>query len=370
MATVQIDSSINKDLLPRGPKVMLPHGGLPEIVSLHLLKLIEQTGGKDGPIGRQFIAQPKLEKKYYQIKSADPLIEDHHEVAPGVVYKYTGKLDKKNTVEHYGRVLWTVTRYCATYCRFCTRGREVGLPSYVKNASKAAIAQNPYLSDVELEKVFTFLKEHKEVNEVIISGGDPLTTPKAYLTKVIEGLAKLQEEGYLDIVRIGTRLPVHNPITIQAWHYELVSKLKNPYLMVHINHPFELTPKTLEVLYNFRRYAMATVMSQTVLLKGVNDSVETLYELFTTMAREGIRPYYVFQNDPVYWAQHFTVPLPKAIKMWQKLRPRLSGVAATARFVIDVPFGYGKVPIPEGDAWEVNYTQFKDFKRKTHPLEG
>jgi len=76
-------------------------------------------------------------------------------------------------------------------------------------------------------------------------------------------------------------------------------------------------------------------------------------------------PYYVFQNDAVYWAKHFTVPLPKAIKMWQKLRPMLSGVAATARFVIDVAKGYGKIPLPEGDAWEVNYLKgFKDFKGK------
>ncbi len=369
MSTVQIQTPINKDLLPRGPKVMLPHGGLPEIVSLHLLKLIEITGGKEGPIGKQFLAQPKLESKFYKKISADPLSEDHHEVAPGVVYKYRGKLDRNKKIVYFGRVLWTITRYCATYCRFCTRGREVGVPTYVKSNSKAAIAQKPYLSDEELQEVFTFLREHPEINEVIISGGDPLTTPKSYLTKVIQGLAELQKEGYLDIVRLGTRLPVHNPISIQDWHYELLRDLKNPYLMVHINHPFELTDITLEKLYNFRKYSLASILSQTVLLKGVNDSDEILYELFTMMTREGIRPYYVFQNDPVYWAQHFTVPLKRAIKMWQKLRPRLSGVAATARFVIDVPFGYGKVPIPEGDAWEVNYSHFKDFKNKKFPLK-
>lgn len=368
MTPIQIQTPINKDLLPRGPKVMLPHGGLPEIVSLHLLKLIEITGGREGPIGKQFLAQPALEKRFYKKKSADPLIEDHHEVAPGVVYKYRGKLDKDKKVVYFGRALWTITRYCATYCRFCTRGREVGVPTYVKTSSKAAIANKPYLSDEELEEVFEFLRQHQEINEVIISGGDPLTAPQSYLTKVIRGLAQLQKEGHLDIVRLGTRLPVHNPISIQPWHYELLAELKNPFLMVHINHPFELTQITLERLYNFRKYSLAQVLSQTVLLKGVNDSEETLYELFTMMAREGIRPYYVFQNDPVYWAQHFTVPIKRAIKMWQKLRPRLSGVAATARFVIDVPFGYGKVPIPEGDAWEVNYEHFKDFKNKTFPL--
>jgi lysine 2,3-aminomutase len=110
-------------------------------------------------------------------------------------------------------------------------------------------------------------------------------------------------------------------------------------------------------------------MSQTVLLKGVNDSTETLYALFTKLAKEGIRPYYVFQNDDVCWAKHFTVPMEKAIKIWGKLRPRLSGVAATARFVIDVPKGYGKIAVPEGEAWDVNYeTGYHDFKGVKFPV--
>lgn len=357
-----------KKLTPRGTKVMLPHGGLPEVVSLYLINLIKETGGENGPIGKQFISRPSLERKFHKIKSEDPLIEDHNEVAPGVVYKYKGKLDKKGNVLHYGRVLWTVTRFCASYCRFCTRGREVGIPAYVKAHTKAAIAQNPYLSDEEIQKVITFLKQHKEINEIIVSGGDPLTTPRPYLTKIIGELVALQKAGHLDIIRIGTRLPVHNPISVQPWHYELLSTIRNPYLMVHINHPFELTEKTLSVLYNFRKIAMATVCSQTVFLRGVNDSEKTLHDLFVKMAINGIRPYYLYQNDPVYWAQHFTVPIKKAIKIWGKLRPKLSGVAATVRFAIDVPFGYGKIPIPEGDAWEVNYKWFRDFRKKKYML--
>ena len=139
--------------------------------------------------------------------------------------------------------------------------------------------------------------------------------------------------------------------------------------MVHINHSLELTPEVLEVLNNFRNRSGASVLSQTVFLKGVNDSVETLYNMFTLMAREGIRPYYVYQNDPVYWAQHFTVAPKKAIAIWEKLRPRLSGVAATARFVIDTPFGYGKIALPEGGAWEFKLSKFKDFKGKTHQFK-
>jgi lysine 2,3-aminomutase len=357
-----------KTLLPRGNKASLPHGGLPEIFSMYLQKLIEETGGPTGPIGLQFVARPELEKKYFVKEGMDPLNEDHHEEAPGLVYKYRGKLKKNGEIEYYGRALWTVTRFCASYCRFCTRGREVGYMGSGQLNKNAALSGKAYFSDEDLDKVEAYLDAHPEINEIITSGGDPLTTPEAYFTKIMDRLSKRQKAGKLDIVRIGSRFPIHNPIGLKDWHYKQVARLKNPYLMVHINHPAELTPLALGVLERFRRESGATIMSQTVLLKGVNDSTETLYALFTKLAKEGIRPYYVFQNDDVCWAKHFTVPMKKAIAIWGKLRPRLSGVAATARFVIDVPKGYGKVPVPEGDAWEVNFSKgYKDFKGKMFP---
>ncbi len=109
------------------------------------------------------------------------------------------------------------------------------------------------------------------------------------------------------------------------------------------------------------------LLSQTVLLKGVNDNVETLQKLFLEITKNGIRPYYLHQNDPVYWAKHFTVPIKRAIKIWQQLRPRISGIVGTAKFVIDTPYGYGKVPIPEA-GWEVEYSHFKDFHNTNHKL--
>lgn len=352
------DSKNSQKIAPRGARVILPHGGLPEMVSPYMLDLIQKTGGKDGPLGRQFIAQPEKEKRFYRKMSSDPLIEDRYEVAPGLVYKYRGKVDRKGRVIYYGRTLWTVTRFCAGYCRFCTRGRKVGL----------LMANKPYLSSQEIEKVFQYFKNHREINEVILSGGDPLVAPKPYLTKIIEGLADLQQEGSLDIVRIGTRLPILSPISVKEWHYQLLKKIRNPYLMVHINHPLELTEEAIKVLDNFRKRAFALVLSQTVLLKGVNDSAEVLSQLFVKMTKEGIKPYYLYQCDPVYWAQHFIVPVKKAIKIWSQLRPKLSGLAATARFVIDTPWGFGKIPVPEGNAWSVDYSHFCDFKKKKHFL--
>lgn len=365
--------------IPRGLKVLLPHGGLPEMISPYMLDLIEKTGGPSGPLGLQFIARPEKEKRFAEKKRAhgaslsrkalDPLNEDIHEIAPGVIYKYRGKMNKNGQITQYGRILWTVTRLCATYCRFCTRGREVGLPAN-RTGSTATIANKFFLSDDEIAHVFTLLKSRPEINEVILSGGDPLTCPEPYLSKIILGLAKLQKEGHLDIIRIGTRLPVHNPPAIQNWHYRLLAQIKNPYLMLHINHPAELTAETKEVLHNFRKTSLASILSQTVFLKGVNDNADTLHELFVSLTKEGIRPYYLLNNDRVYWARHFTVPINKAVKIWSKLRPRLSGIADTAKFIIDVAGGYGKVAIPEGNSWDFDLSRFRDFKGKKHSIES
>lgn len=355
---------------PRGTRVMLPHGGLPEIFPPYLADLIKRTGGPDGPIGRQFVARPEREKRFFRQGMKDPLMEDEHEIAPGLVYKYQSNSNgQKKDITYHGRALWTITRHCAAYCRFCTRGREVGIPAGQKGVSRAALSYAPHLLMNQIDETLAYIEKEQGINEIILSGGDPLTVHPTILHYVLGRLADLQRIGKLSIVRIGTRVPVHNPLLLQNEHYQAARQIRNLRLMVHINHPLELTTQTLAVLERFRRDCGAIVMSQSVLLKGVNDSVETLHTLFTTLASEGIVPYYVFQNDPVYWAQHFTVPIKRAIALWQKLRPMLSGVAATARFVIDAPKGYGKVTVPEGNSWEVNYDKgYRDFKGKRFTL--
>ena len=356
------------ELKSRGQTVTLPHGGLPEVISPHLIALIKKTGGANGPIGRQFVAQPNLECKYFRKMKSDPLDEDHNEVAPGLVYKYQGKINKKGEIIRYGRALWTVTRFCGSYCRFCTRGREVGMMPNSKKVleTHAALSSQPFLTDNQIEKAIEYIVKHPEINEIVLSGGDPLTSQQAYLTKIIDRLVALQKKGQLHIIRVGSRLPIHNPIAVQDWQYALLARIKNPYLMVHINHSAELTPETLVVLNRFRKESLATVMSQSVFLKGVNDDEKTLIRLFNALAKEGIRPYYMFQNDPVYWAKHLTVPIKRGIALWQKIRPQLSGVAATVRYVIDVPDGYGKIPVPEGGAWKFDASVYHDFRKKVH----
>jgi len=355
---------------PRGTEVMLPHGGLPEVIPPYLVKLIESTGGAKGPLGLQFVAQPDLESDEFLGEATDSLLEDAHEIpdAPGLVYKYHAQTDA-NGVLHPGRALWTITRNCAAYCRFCTRGREVGIPAGMEGLRTGALSHTPHLSDEQIQETLNFIWREPGLNEIILSGGDPLTIKPEKLKYVLGNLRQIQDAGKLDIVRIGTRVPIHNPVAIREAHYDAIKELRKPYMMIHINHPAELTPEALYVLDRFRRDCDATVMSQTVLLKGVNDDVKTLATLFNKMAKEGIRPYYVYQNDPVYWATHLTVPMEETIKLVSTLRPLLSGVAATVRFVIDAPGAYGKIALPEGESWSVDYSRgFKDFKGTVRPL--
>lgn len=358
---------------PRGTRVMLPHGGLPEVIPPYLQKLIVETGGPSGPIGLQFVAQIEKERWHFTGVVSDPLLEDLNEVseAPGLVYKYRARLTASGEVGYPGRALWTITRNCAAYCRFCTRGREVGIPAGMEGERSGTLSHTSHLSDEQIEKTLQFITREPGLNEIILSGGDPLTIRTDKLHYVLGRLRQLQDRGKLDMVRIGTRVPIQNPMAVKEAHYRAIAQLCKPYVMTHINHPAELTGEVLAVLDRFRRNCDANVLSQTVLLKGVNDNVEILAELFNKMAREGIQPYYVYQNDPVYWAKHFTVPIPEAIAIWEQLRPRLSGLAATARFVIDTPGGYGKISLPEGGAWQVDYDAGpRDFRGTRFPLEN
>ncbi len=348
-------------LVARGTSVMLEHGGLPEVLNPYLIDLIEQTGGVNGPIGLQFISQPERERAVTHEELSDPLLEEEHEVAPGLVYKYEGGEDEYGP--YPGRALFTITRNCAAYCRYCTRGREVGIPKTKEGPLKGALSHTPHLSRQQIDESLNFVTTHPEINEIILSGGDPMTVHPEVMKYLFARLGHMQAIGQLDIVRIGTRLPIHNPRAINEHHLEALSYLTHPRLMIHMNHASELTTESLDALHRMQDVSRGVVMSQSVLLKGVNDNPRTLRDLFNKVAKEGFVPYYVYQNDPVDWAAHFTVPLDEAYQIWSQVRPVLSGVAATARLVIDTPNGYGKIPLPEGGAWDVNFASgFADFK--------
>ena len=344
---------------PRGAAVSLFKGSLPEVISPYMQRLIAATGGEHGPIGLQFVADRTTEQATFTNTAADPQDEHRYEVAPGLIYKYRGICAADGGVEQYGRVLWTISRFCATYCRFCFRGRMVGMPVDKQHSSTETLAAQAYLTDEQLEETFAYIESHPEINEVILSGGDPLIAPQPYLRKILSRLAALQKAGSLDFIRIHTRAPITNPLVVQPYLYSELKNILRPHIVLHINHPAELTPEVRAVVTEFLA-AGAMLFSQTVLLKGVNDSKPVLLELFTECARLGIRPYYMHFTDPVPWAARFTVPFAEARTLWQSLRPALSGIVATVRFVVDTPHGVGKVAVPDS-LWNEELTNFRDF---------
>jgi lysine 2,3-aminomutase len=304
-------------------------GGLKFSVSNHLKKLAK----KSPAVYREFYPSPE-EYKCTVNSYDDPLVENEHVATKGLVYKYPG------------RVLILLTMTCAAYCRFCTRRRVVS----------DIIGGLVTRSDIRnMEK---FLRAHEEINELIFSGGDPLTTPDL----LIYALKKLSKLKQIKIVRIHTRIPVSNPKLLNFKLLNLIKLIKQPvYVSVHFEHPDELTPETIDAVNRLRK-AGAILLSQSVFLKGVNDSYPILFALFSALSTHGIRPYYIFRCDPVRGAEHFIVDFEKEIEIMTKLRSTLSGIACPL-YVIDTPNGSGKIPVPL-NFWSFNHKSFEDYNKK------
>lgn len=245
----------------------------------------------------------------------DPLGEVAHEAAPHLVQRYPD------------RVLLLVTDHCAVYCRFCTRSRMVG------EGNGAVPANN-------LEPAMRWLREHPEVRDVIISGGDPLTLTTPRLVKLCADLRNIPS---VETIRLATRVPVTLPQRINS---ELLRALKafHPlWVMTHFNHPKELTRLSERAC---QRLADAgfPVMNQTVLLRGINDSADVLQSLFRALVRLRVRPYYLLVADTVAGTGHLRTPIETGIRIMEQLQGRLSGIALP-KLIVDTPGGMGKVPI-------------------------
>lgn len=300
-------------------------------VSDHLKKLAK----KSNAVQKQFF--PSQEENNFSNRALiDPLLEDTNKKVRGLVHKYPK------------RVLIELTMNCASYCRFCTRRREVS------DFEKGNIS----LCDVQ--KMADYVKSVPSINEVIFSGGDPLTVPDL----LIYALKKFSEIQQIKIIRVHTRVPVANPkmATKEILNtFKLVNKKKPLYLSVHFEHPDEFTPQTLKIISSLRKTGVI-LLSQTVFLKGINDSYEVLEELFTRLSELGIRPYYIYRCDLVKGVEHFIVPIEKEIEIMTRLRKNISGIAFP-NYVVDTPNGSGKIPVPL-DFWKFEKSSFKDFDGK------
>jgi len=245
----------------------------------------------------------------------DPLEECHDMPVPGMVHRYPD------------RALVIATTMCSTYCRHCTRKRIAG-------------TRETSITKRRLEQIAAYLREHPQISDVIVSGGDPLTMSTEHLEMVLSSLRAVPS---VQIIRIGSRVPVVLPMRITDELCQMLRKYHPVWINTHFNHPQELTPESMEAC---RRLADAGVPlgNQSVLLRGINDNPHIIEQLCRGLVRNRVRPYYMYQCDLVRGVEHFRTPVTRGMEIMEYLRGRLSGLAIPT-FVIDAPHGGGKIPV-------------------------
>ncbi len=282
-------------------------------ITPYFISLIDPQDPAD-PIRRQVI--PTIaESQAYPGMMADSLAEEASSPVPGLVHRYPD------------RVLMLVTTQCASYCRYCTRSRIVGDP-------------HAQFSQADFDRQLEYLRRTPQVRDVLLSGGDPLTLA----TKVLERLlADLREIEHIEIIRIGTRVPVFLPMRIDDELCEMLQRYHPLWMNIHVNHPQEISAELAEATNRLTR-AGIPLGNQAVLLAGVNDCVNIQRQLVHDLVRIRVRPYYLYQCDLVAGAGHFRTPVAKGIEIIEGLRGHTSGYAVPT-FVIDAPGGGGKIPV-------------------------
>jgi lysine 2,3-aminomutase len=243
---------------------------------------------------------------------ADPLGEEAHSPVPGLVHTYPDK------------ALLFATLDCAVFCRYCTRSRLVGKSSNVWKLP---------------DEVFQYLEEHTEIRDVLVSGGDPLTLSDEELDRL---LGRVRRVRHIRTIRIGSKVPAVLPSRITPELAGILAKHR-VWLQLHFIHPAELTDETTRACDTLAE-AGVPMVSQTVLLKGINDDTGTLAELFYGLLERRVKPYYLFQCDPVTGSSSFRTPVEKGLEIIHELQGRISGLAMPV-FAIDAPGGGGKISL-------------------------
>jgi lysine 2,3-aminomutase len=273
---------------------------------------LEQIKSVGDPMWNQYI--PTVQELDIVDGVIDSLDEDADSPVPNITHRYPD------------RVLFLVSPVCASYCRFCTRRRKVGDPE--------KIPLNQY------ESAFEYIRQHPEIRDVIMSGGDPMMLSDRRLEYLLENLRAIP---HVEIIRIGSRITSHLPERITPEFCEMVQKYHPVYMNTHFNHPDELTPRVRQALDMLSK-AGIPLGCQTVLLRGVNDNVETMKKLMHELLKARVRPYYLYMADQVAGGEHFRTTVQKGLEIIKSLRGWTSGFAVP-HFVIDSPGGGGKVPL-------------------------
>jgi lysine 2,3-aminomutase len=295
---------------------------LPLAVTPYYASLLD-PGDPRQPL-RRCVIPTRHEHCVLPCEEGDPLGEEHDSPTPGLVHRYPD------------RVLFLATDFCSTYCRYCTRSRLVGRPPAQGPRAQGPAAQGPS----RWEAALCYIAQTPSIRDVLISGGDPLTMADHALEYLLQ---RIRAIAHVEIIRIGTKVPMVLPQRITAGLTQIFKRYHPLFISIHSTHADELTP---EAALACSRLADAGIPlgGQTVLLKGINDSVAELTALFQGQLRNRIRPYYLYQCDQVRGTSHFRTSVTKGLELIQGLRGHTSGYAVP-HYVVDLPGGGGKTPL-------------------------
>jgi len=285
----------------------------PAIIPPYYLSIINFANPHD-PVRMQ--AFPSLEEVDFNVHGVpDPLEEEEDMAVAGLIHRYPD------------RVLMQITNICPMNCRHCTRKREWEEGKWAR-------------TDVEIDRMIEYLERTTQVRDVLISGGDPLILSTPKLEKVLK---KLRAISHIEIIRFGSRFPVVLPQRIDDELCAMLKKYRPIWVNTHFNHPQEVTPEAHAACDRLICSGIP-MNNQTVLMRGVNDSVQVITKLCHELVKMGVRPYYLYQCDMVKGTEHFQTPVMKGLEIVENMRGHTTGFAVP-QFVIDAPGGGGKVPL-------------------------
>ena len=289
-------------------------GGLPVGITPYYASLLERNDPAQAL--RRTVVPVLGEYERTHGENDDPLGEDHDSPVPGLVHRYPD------------RVLLLVTNFCSVYCRYCTRARMVG------SVGERSVKKH------DIEAALDYIQNTPVVRDVLISGGDPLSLDDDRLEYILRRLRKIR---HVEFVRIGSKQPVVQPMRITPQLTKILKRYHPLWMSLHFTHPDEITPEVAEAC---GRLADAGIPlgSQTVLLKDVNDDIETMKALMHGLLRIRVKPYYLYQCDPISGSAHFRTPVAKGVTLIRELRGFTTGYAVPT-FVVDAPDGGGKIPV-------------------------
>ncbi|MBR9977821.1 MAG: lysine 2,3-aminomutase [Bacteroidetes bacterium] len=305
----------------------------PLSITPYYISLIKPEDYKNDPVFRQSFPSPS-ELIIDDYDMADPLAEDSDSPVPGITHRYPD------------RVLFHVSNVCAMYCRHCTRKRKVGDMDLIPVRE-------------EVEQGLAYIAEHPEVRDVLLSGGDPFMLNDEYLDWI---LTELRAIPHVEVIRIGTRIPVVLPYRVTDALVSVLKKHHPLWVNTHFNHPSEITTSAREAL---RKLADAGIPlgNQSVLLAGVNDCPRIMKTLVHKLVINRVRPYYLYQCDLSEGLSHFRTPIGKGIEIIESLIGHTSGFAVPT-YVIDAPGGGGKIPVMPNYliSWSTNKVVLRNYE--------